>query len=298
MILNKANLQAASAGFRALYKESLAKVATMFAMLAMVVQSDAPEETYNWLADLPQMREWVGERVVRNLAAHGYTIRKKDWELTIGVQRDEILFDKLGLVRPRIMELARQAMVHYDVLIFELLAAGFATACYDGQYFFDSDHPVNGASQSNVTDQPLSATSYAAGRAAMMGRLNEAGAPLGIVPTHLVVPPQLEATAKAILKAQTIEGGGTNIHYQSAELVVAPWLAAHPTKWFLLDLSREVKPLILQKVKEPEFVAMDRPDDENVFRNKTFEYGVDCMDNAGYGLWQLAYGSTGDGVEA
>lgn len=29
-----------------------------------------------------------------------------------------------------------------DELVFALLAAGFTTECYDGQYFFDTDHPV------------------------------------------------------------------------------------------------------------------------------------------------------------
>jgi phage major head subunit gpT-like protein len=38
--------------------------------------------------------------------------------------------------------MGQAAAVHPDELVFALLAAGFATACFDGQYFFDSDHPV------------------------------------------------------------------------------------------------------------------------------------------------------------
>lgn len=110
-----------------------------------------------------------------------------------------------------------------------------------------------------------------------------------------MVPPQLRVTALQILKAETIEGT-TNIHRDSATPLVLPELAAHPTKWFLLDLSRPLKPFILQIVKEPEFVALDSPDDEHVFKRREFLYGVDCIDNAGYGLWQLAWGSTGSGT--
>ena len=58
-----------------------------------------------------------------------------------------------------------------------------------------------------------------------------------------------------------------------------------------MDLSRPLKPIILQIRKRPEFVSMDRPDDENVFMRKKFRYGVDDRKNVGFGLWQLAYGS-------
>jgi phage major head subunit gpT-like protein len=39
---------------------------------------------------------------------------------------------------------------------------------------------------------------------------------------------------------------------------------------------------------------MDSSTDQNVFMKKQFLYGVDCRDNAGFGLWQMAYGSTGE----
>jgi len=66
------------------------------------------------------------------------------------------------------------------------------------------------------------------------------------------------------------------------------------TPWFLLDLSRPIKPLVLQVRTRPQFVAMDRPDDEGVFMRKKFRYGVDDRKNVGVGLWQLAYGSKED----
>lgn len=295
MIINATNLQAASRGFRALYREAFSGASNIHETLAMVVQSASPEETYAFLKALPRMREWVGDRVIHGLEAAGFTIRKKDWEATIAVDRDEVLFDKLNLVRPRIQELARAAMQHYVELIVGLMVNGFGAECYDGQYFFDTDHPVAGQSVSNKGTAALDATAYQEAYAAMQSFTDDAGKPLGVQPTHLVVPPQLRATALQILKAETI-GGTTNINRDSATPLVLPELAGHPTKWFLLDLSRPVKPFILQVVKEPEFVALDSPDDDNVFKRREFLYGVDAIDNAGYGLWQLAYGSTGEGA--
>lgn len=63
------------------------------------------------------------------------------------------------------------------------------------------------------------------------------------------------------------------------------------TPWYLLDTSRALKPLILQERKKPNFVAKVDETDDNVFDRKEFVYGVDCRRNAGFGFWQLAYGS-------
>lgn len=63
------------------------------------------------------------------------------------------------------------------------------------------------------------------------------------------------------------------------------------TPWFLLDLSRPIKPLIFQRRKDYQLVSMDKVDDENVFMRKTYRYGVDARCNVGYGLPHLAYGS-------
>jgi phage major head subunit gpT-like protein len=288
VLLNAENLRAAARGFRALFYEALEGVKTPYDLLAMVVDSTSPEETYSWLASLPRMREWVGDRVIHALAAAGFTIKNKDWEATIEVDRNDIIFDKLNLVRPRIQQLALAAAEHYLDLIVDLLVNGFDQLCYDGQYFFDTDH-IGG---SNRTTAALSAASYQEGYAAMASLTDENGKSLNVIPTHLVYPPQLRATALQILEAEQINGT-TNINRNSAQPLMLPQLAAHPTKWFLLDLSKPIKPFILQVVKKVDFVGFEDPTDEVVFMKKKFLYGIDSIDNAGYGLWQLAYGSTG-----
>ena len=63
------------------------------------------------------------------------------------------------------------------------------------------------------------------------------------------------------------------------------------TAWFLMDLSRAIKPIILQIRKKPQFVARTRVNDDNVFYQNKYIYGVDDRKNVGFGLWQLAYGS-------
>ncbi|MBM4394367.1 MAG: Mu-like prophage major head subunit gpT family protein [Deltaproteobacteria bacterium] len=292
MILNAENLRAASRGFRALFLETLGAAKPLYEQLAMVVPSSEASETYAFLKDLPAVREWVGDRVIHGLEAGGFTIVNRKWESTIGVKRSEIERDKLGLVKPRIAMLADLAAKHPDKLVFELLAGGFASLCFDGQYFFDTDHPVDGASVSNKGTGVLNPVNYRAAYAAMMALRGDNGESLGITPTHLLVPPQLRATGLEILKAETIEST-TNIDRDSAELVVAPQLSAHPTYWFLLDLSKPLRPFIVQILSGVEFTPKDRPDDDNAFMRDEFLYGTRSEHAAGYGLWQLAYGSTG-----
>ncbi|WP_163499497.1 Mu-like prophage major head subunit gpT family protein [Helicobacter suis] len=57
----------------------------------------------------------------------------------------------------------------------------------------------------------------------------------------------------------------------------------------LLDTSKTIKPIILQTNKPVEFSALDQPTNQNNFMRREFLYGIDSEDNAGYGLWQLAY---------
>lgn len=296
MIVNQANLQAIYRGFKTIFNQALQTAQPLYEQIATVVPSTTKAEDYKWLGSVPRMREWIGERVIANLSAFTYTIRNRDWEATVAVDRNDIEDDTIGIYTPLIQALGLSAAMHPDELVFELLAGGFTNLCYDGQYFFDEDHrDGDGPIQSNRGVAPLSATAYAAARAQMMSLKDEHGRPLRIIPTLLVVPPQLEQTGLEILQAERLANGATNVYRGSAKLMVAPELSGNETAWFLLDTTKPVKPFIFQSRKAPEFVAKDDPSDEHVFMRKEFVYGVDCRDNAGYGLWQLAYGSTGTG---
>ncbi len=218
MIINQATLQGIYKSFSTIFRQAFDGAPTMWETVAMRAPSAGRSVDYKWLGDFPMMKEWVGERAIKDLSAFSYEIVNKNYEATIEVDRDDIEDDQIGVYTPMVQGLGAAAKQHRDILVFSLLAAGFSTLCYDGQYFFDTDHPVAGASVSN-------------------------------------------------------SGGGSG------------------TAWYLLDLSRPVKPLILQVRKEPQFVAMDRPDDENVFMRRKFRYGVDDRKNVGFGFWQMAYAS-------
>lgn len=294
MIVNQATLQNIYRGFKTIFTMALGSIQPVYQQIATTVPSSTREEEYKWLGRVPRMREWLGDRVIQNLAAYGYTIKNKDWEATVSVDRNDIEDDAIGVYTPLIQALGQSAALHPDEIIFELLANGFASKCYDGQPFFAPEHSDNNQpAQSNLTDKVLSPDAYGAARAAMMSFKDDRGRSLKINPGLLVVPPALEGMARRILLADRDAAGAANPWQNTAKPLVAPELAGNDTAWFLLDTSKPVKPLIFQARRAPQFIANDKPDDDSVFMKREFIYGVDSRDNAGYGLWQTAYGSTG-----
>ena len=223
MLVNAQNLNSLRVGFSAAFQNGLGQASSMASSVATIVSASQKEQKYGWLGKIPNVREWIGARAVQNLAQHDYSIKEKPWELTIGVDRDDIETDNLGIYGPMFTEMGMSTGSKWDQLVFDLLKAGFTTKCYDGQFFFDTDHPV------------------------------------------------LDADGTEISVANTDGGTGT--------------------PWFLLDTSRALKPIILQKRKEFEFVSRTRIDDDHVFNNKEFLYGADARGNVGFGFWQFAWGS-------
>jgi phage major head subunit gpT-like protein len=70
----------------------------------------------------------------------------------------------------------------------------------------------------------LNEANYVAARTAMVSQRRMSGKPLGVMPTHLVVPPTLEAQARKLVHALMIDGGSSNIWANSVELIVTPYV--------------------------------------------------------------------------
>jgi len=224
MIINVGTLKTLYVAFLATFNSGLGSAPSQYQKFSTVVPSTTKSNEYGWLGKFPKMREWIGDRVINGMMTHGYSIKNKPFELTVGVDRDDLDDDNIGIYTPMFTEMGQSAGEQPDEIQFNLLKNGDANLCYDGQNFFDTDHPVldvdgiTYVSQSNFDNN---------------------------------------------------SGSGT--------------------KWFLLDTSRALKPLIFQERKKPTFVAMTQETDEAVFMAKEFRYGTDSRNNGGYGFWQQAY---------
>jgi phage major head subunit gpT-like protein len=223
MDINASTLSALRVGFNNSFQAGLGVAPSQVDRLATVVPASTKEVKYGWLAKLPMVREWIGPRLVNKLSQSGYSIIEKPLELTIGVDRDDIETDNIGIYAPLFQEMGQATGSQWDRMVIQALTDGFTSACYDNQFFFDTDHPVVGADGNTTT-------------------------------------------------VSNTGGGGGN-------------------PWFLLCTQRAIKPIILQRRRDFDFVSMDRETDQNVFMNKEFVYGSDARGNVGYGFWQMAYGS-------
>lgn len=297
LVVNRAAVQAMFEGFNTLFNGAFQGVQADWSKFGMRVPSTGASETYGWLRQLPGVREWVGDRVIHALATEAQTLINKDLESTIAIPRNVLEDDRLGVYSPVIAEMGRAAAVYPMEALVSLLKAGDSSLCFDGQNFFDTDHPVVGNDGVTTTvantaggsgtawylmdcsrsvkplvwqerrafkptymvdetdeavfmrkeyrygidgrgvagyglwqlafhsKQTLDATNFETARGAMMAFKGEGGRPLGIMPTHLVVPPSLAGAARRLINAETLTGGGANIWHKAVEVVELPWLA-------------------------------------------------------------------------
>lgn len=277
MLISRSNVSITDVftGFKTHFNKGFEGAKSTISIIAMEVPSTAAEENYTWLGSLPTIREWLGDRDVHWLAAWRYTIKNKNFEMTVTVNGNHIEDDQYGLFAPLMTEMGREAAIHPDRIAYDLLKSGFASACYDGKNFFDPEHPVIGADgvergvsnmqagagpawflidatrslrplvhqkrrpyrfialntdnsehvfwrneyhygcdgRSNVgfglwqlahgSKAELTHENYEAARTAMATLTKDGGSKLGITPTHLIVPQELEGAARRIVKNET-----------------------------------------------------------------------------------------------
>jgi phage major head subunit gpT-like protein len=141
-IVTPALIQALYVGFRRDFQQALSDTPTDWQQIATEVPSTTKSSTYGWLGQFPQFREWIGDRVAKDMAAHDYSITNKNWESTVDVLRPDIEDDTVGVYAPLFSEMGRAAKAQPDELVFALLKTGLASLGYDGQAFFDAEHPV------------------------------------------------------------------------------------------------------------------------------------------------------------
>ena len=301
MLVNKANLTAVFITLKTTFNKAFEAAPSLWEKTTMKVPSGSSQNDYTWLSRFPKMIKWLGSKTVKTLAAFKYTVVNDDYEATVEVDRNDIEDDTLGIYAPMAKEAGFSSKQLPDEIDAEIKNNSFTNLCYDGQYFYDTDHSVAGASVSNKGTAALSAVdkagvaaSYGAARLAIMSFKDDEGRPLGLIPNLLEVPPALEATAKLICNNPKLEDDKPNPYFGTAEVLVNPRLTS-ATVWFLHVTNRPLKPFIYQERKAPVFVQQVNPDSDDVFLRKKFKFGAEARAAGGYGLWQLSYGSTGGG---
>jgi phage major head subunit gpT-like protein len=275
----------------------------------MLFQSDQESETYKWLGQAPAMREWVGGRHAKGFRENGIVIANKKFEATLEVPVDWLRRDKTGQLMVRIDELAGRTVTHWQKLLSDLIAAGEASGCYDGQYFFDTDHAEGGSgTQSNDITVDISAVPASVhcsatmpsteeiremilqGAQTILGFVDDQGEPMNEMARDFVVmvPTPWWSRAAAAISNPVVGGGDTNVMTNldgfAFSMATNPRLA-WTDKLAVFRADGAVKPFILQE-EEGVTVSAVAEGSELEFHEDKHEYGVKALRNVGYGYWQ------------
>lgn len=299
MNVNGATLNAIFLNLSKVFNQTFNDVPVEYTSIAMVVPSNGAYVDYRWLANFPQMKEWVGKKHISKLAEYDYVIRNKDYAATIEVRRNDIEDDQLGIYKPQAESAAWSAKQHPDELVFDAVNKSFTAPCYDGQPMISTSHKVGKITFSNKGTKKLSIdtlakaqASYGAARTAMMKFKDESGRPLNVKPNVLLVPAALEDVATALMTMDRLEDGKANPYKNTAKVQVSTRLTDDDA-WFLLDTTKPVKPFVYQLRKKPVFVSQTNMDSPSVFMEGVFYFGAEARGASGYGFWQTVFGSTG-----
>jgi phage major head subunit gpT-like protein len=259
------------------------------------------------------MREWIGGRNAKGLREDSFEIKNKHYEATLDILKRNLRRDKSGQAMIRIAELAKRSNSHWASLLSTLIQAGTAATCYDGQFFFDTDHS-EGASgtQDNDIEVDISALPVATGGVVtapsvaemqwsimlgiqqIVGFKDDQGEPMNadarsflvMVPMSLwMVALNAVATPLQVAETQTaLQGAKT----QGFSIRVEPDpRSAWTDEFAIFRTDSSIKSFIRQEEQDVE-LAMKWLDSEYCFDNDAVQVGIDSWRNVGYGYWQNA----------
>lgn len=287
------------------------EAASWVGRIGMRFESDQESETYKWLGQAPAMREWIGGRHAKGFRENGITIFNKKFEATLEVPVDWMRRDKTGQINVRVDEMAGRTVTHWQSLLSDLIVNAEASVCYDGQFFFDTDH-VEGESgtQSNDITVDISAVPAAVhgsatapskeemqalilnGVQTILGFKDDVGEPMNEMARSfdVMVPTAWFTTAAAAIRNPVVGGGDTNVMTSldgfDFNLSVNPRLT-WTDKLSVFRADGNVSPFILQE-EEGVTVAAVAEGSELEFNEDKHHYGVKALRNVGYGYWQHA----------
>ncbi|MFN3652219.1 MAG: Mu-like prophage major head subunit gpT family protein [Armatimonadota bacterium] len=252
------------------------------------------EITLDWLGAAPQMRRWVDEKRAQGLNKNSWKVKVENFEASIEVDLNAFNDARMNPYELRIREMSRNAARLPYNLISDLIKAGLAAKCYDGQYFYDTDHEEgDSGAQSNKlvgtgTSQAAIETDFYAAKAALMGFKDDKGEPLAPFDFRPVV--WLPNNATLIQRFATLAGAQmvsqtSNILAGKFDIVVDPRLT-DPNDWGMFRTDTLLKPFILVNREEPHYEDNFASKAGDVFDRRKGKASVVGRLAAAYGMWQ------------
>ena len=296
--INSAVDAGASAAFIASFR--MYEQNDLFAEIGTIERTQKGEARIPFLWYPPRMREWVGERLVGSLDGGMHIIPTRTYEATVAVPRTAVEDDQYGAIERAARGLASEFFRFVHQSYINILQNGGTLNTFDGLPLLSANPNARGPNNVNLVSKSLSLENLSEGIQVMGLYTEPDGRPLGMRPTHLLVGPANEFTAKNLVQSQQLIRSGSTDRVMGA---ANPWAGSMTVlvsnyitgnDWYLIAAGpNEYRPAIMVERRDVpvEFVAHTSPDHESVFRRDSYEYGTRARVGFGAGAWYAVYAS-------
>lgn len=260
--------------------------------LAARVKSNGAYETYAWLASLPIVKKWIGEKKAKELGDYSYTLKNLPFYTAVDVDRNHIRDDQVGAYETAIRLLPQRVYEFWSSMIRTLLLNGTSAKAFDDIAFFSNatgertiDNLLSG---SGIDTLAHITTDIETAITTMMAFEDSEGEVLNIVPDTFVVPPAAmfkfeTAIASAADPSQTNAAVRNPLQKYNFRVITDGGLAGD-NSWYALCTRGLLKPFIHQEREGIRGVV----DTIRVKSTRMLQYSAEWDGNAGYGLPHLA----------
>lgn len=283
------------------------------AIATPLIDSDQDSEKYDWLGMVPQLSEKNGEKKFSQLRETEWAVKNVEYQGGIVVPKKHILYDKTGQVRVRVNEMADRAMSHWAKIAAPLIINGESAVCYDGQYYFDTDHSegASGTQSNSITSDVTTTTnptdvemidSILAGVQQILGFKDDQGEYVNEDMQEFLIlcgTPLLKGGLKALSQSQ-VGGGDTNILLEQdsfrLRVMASPRFASWTTKFAVFATQGNQKPIIRQQRKPNQeasgydingmLMQMLWTDSEHYVKNDEGLVSIETERAVAYGDWK------------
>jgi phage major head subunit gpT-like protein len=278
--------------------------------VTMRVDSDQAFETYGWIGNAPKMREWQGSRQVQEPLHFEWTIYNKLYESTIGLPIDDIRRDKTGNFVLWARSMAQKCAQNPMLILSDLMAAGESALCYDGQYFFDTDHSEGSSgTQSNIATVDISdlgtggtptkpsvetmELAIDAGIEAFANLKDNNGDYINQSNKNFVIVSGLghRSAIRRATSLQVMEDGRQNILTTDGEYTFQRFTDPRlgwTDKFAMFITDDPIKPFVHQVELDTEITYITNPESEEVFRHRRYVWGATRLEGLGFGDYKKA----------
>jgi len=219
-----------------------------------------------------------GEHVQGQFSSYKVEYTPKKYELGLNFTWEMLINDDVAAFRNIGRQLAISGRNTLNNFVIGFLREN--PTIYDNKNLFDADH-------GNTSDDALDDTSLSAALIAMRSQLSEAGTPLNIRPGYLVVPPELEFTAKKLVNSVLVPGSDyndINPLQGIVEVLVEP-LLGNATNWYIVADPKSIATIevgFLNGKQTPDVLMREDFEREVIWYKARLVFGGAVMDYRGF----------------